>query len=342
MKLKSIMWVMFFLAGAMLISSTTIYAEKKISLRLCSSTTPGTTIEMTADRFKELVEKRSNGSIEIIRYGAGELYRDREALAALSEGVIEMAYPTGAYCGTRSRALEFISMMGSMGLWDDVEHFNRFLDNPEVQKIASDEFREKFNAKLLLPTHYGGGIVASRKPIHSVEELKGIKIRTPGGALSTVYKALGAAPVEISSSEIYPALQRGIVDAVDTGVARILKAKMYEVAPYVIENDIVPDMLFYLIINKKVWESLPTEYQKILQDVANELGPWALNISKNETEQSTRELKGKKELKEIFIFPEEERAKIVKIVTPVMNEYVLNVVGQEMGTKLLELLESAR
>jgi len=212
MKTKTALGIVFFFVWAIFLFANDMdfaYAASKVKLGLTSSTTPGTCVEVSADLFKKLVEQRSHGSIEIIRYGAGELYRDKEAFSALSEGAIEMAALSGPLAGLRSRALEFIAIFGAVGMWDSLYHYQRFLDNPEIRKIASDEMQKQYNAKFLAPFTYGVGIVGSRRPIHTVEDYKNLKLRTIGGAMATCYGALGAIPTEVSSSEQYMALHPG-------------------------------------------------------------------------------------------------------------------------------------
>ena len=342
MRVRTVLWMVFSFVGVMFLSSGNTYADKKVTLGLCSSTTPGTAIELTADRFKELVEKKSNGHIEIVRYGAGELYKDIELFEAISGGSIEMGCLSGPRTGMRSRPAEFISGMLGLGLWDGVEHYRRFLDTPEVREILSNELRVKFNAKVLAPWAYGMGCLASRVPLHTVADFQGVRVRTLGSGEAIVYKSLGAIPNEMSSSEIYLALQRGIIDAANSGPPRWLKGKYYEVAPYIVDIHHLPENIHILVMNIDRWNKLQPEEQKILQETATELEAWCRKQVDREREETFDALRRQKEVKEVYIFPKDASKEVRGKVQPAMTEYVMKTLDKEMGPKLLGLLESTR
>jgi C4-dicarboxylate-binding protein DctP len=342
MKIKDFFCMVLSFVCVMLFSAGISFAEKKVTLRLCTTTTPGTAIEMTADRFKELVEKRSNGRIEIVRYGAGELYQDIELFEAVSGGSVEMGCLSGPRTGMRSRISEFISGMLGLGLWDGVEHYRRFLDMPEVREILADEMREKYNAKLLAPWAYGMGCLASRVPIHTVADFSGLRIRTLGSGEATVFKALGAMPNEMSSSEIYLALQRGIIDAANSGPARWLNGKYYEVAPYIVDIYHLPENIHICVMNMERWNELAPGDQKILQETATEMAIFCRGVVDNERKEAFDALRKKKEVKEVYFFSEEDGKEVREKLQPAMTEYVMKTLGNEMGSKLIKLLESAR
>jgi TRAP-type C4-dicarboxylate transport system substrate-binding protein len=317
-------------------------AAQKIKLSLSSNLSPGSCLELAADKFKELVEKKSNGNITIIRYPSGELYDSKSEIEAIVNGSVDMALLHVAYVGARSPELEFISSFGAQGCWNDYEHFYRFLDMPEVRKIADKMFESKLNAKLLAPISYGTSVVGTnKKAIHTVADYKDLKMRVSGTAQAAMYKALGAIPVELSSKEVFMALQRGIIDGACTGPGRFYFSKWYTATPYIIQDYTSPFLQFWHTMNMNKWRKLTTENQKILLDAAKEIALWAREYVVKETEMTYQKFKSGL-IKEMNFLPDNERAKLRKIVYPAMHELTIKRCGKEMGEKLWGYMIQAR
>jgi TRAP-type C4-dicarboxylate transport system substrate-binding protein len=309
-------------------------AAQKIKLSLSSNLSPGSCLELAADKFKELVEKKSNGNITIIRYPSGELYDSKSEIEAIVHGSVDMALLHVAYVGARSPELEFISSFGAQGCWDDYDHFYRFLDMPEVRKIADNKFETKLNAKLLAPLSYGTAVVGTnKKPIHTVADYKNLKIRTGGTAQAAMYKALGAIPVELSAKEVFMALQRGTIDGALSGPGRFYFSKWYVATPYIIQDYVSPYLQFWHAMSMNKWEKLTSENQKILSDSAQEIALWTRDYVVKETEMTYQKFKSGL-IKEMNFLPNNERAKLRKIVYPVMHELTVKRCGKDMGEKL--------
>ncbi|BBO88124.1 TRAP transporter substrate-binding protein [Desulfosarcina ovata] len=330
--------------GILLFISGSIQAEatQKIKLSLSSNLSPASCLELAADKFKDIVEKKSNGNITIIRYPSGELYDSKSEIEAIVNGSVDMALLHVAYVGARSPALEFISSFGAQGCWDDYEHFYRFLDMPEVCKIAANEFKNQLNAKLLAPVSYGTSVVGTnKKTIHTVADYKNLKMRTGGSAQAAMYKALGAIPVELSIKEVFMALQRGTIDGVCTGPSRFYFSKMYEAAPYIIQDYTSPFLQFWFAMNMNKWQKLSLENQNILKDSAQEIALWTRNYVTKETEQIFQKFKNGL-IKEMNFLSNDERARLKKLVYPAMHEFTVRRCGKNMGEKLWGYMIQAR
>jgi len=315
---------------------------EKVELGLSSTLSPGSCLELACDRFKSLAEKKSNGRIKIVRYPSGELYGPKAEIEAVAKGNIAMGMLHNAYVGARSPALEFISSFGGQGCWEDYDHYWRFLDLPEVREIASSEAKTKLNAKLLAIAAYGNSLAGNRKrPVHTVEDFKGLKMRTAGGAQATMYKELGVVPTELSAKEVYMALQRGTIDVANSGPGRFYFSKWYEVTPYLTQDYTLPYLSFWLSINLDIWNKLSDNDRGILAETAREIEDWARIYVVKETsaiyEKFQRGL-----VKELYFFPQSETEKIARIVRPVMHDLIVKRVGKEMGEKLWSLLEAAK
>ena len=313
---------------------------KTKTIELSTTVAPGSTIDLAADKFKTLVEKKSNGSISVVRYRAGQLYGPKAQIEVIANGGLSMAVLHMAYVGARSPSLEFISSMGAQGCWAGDDHYWRFIDMPGTRQIAENEFKGKMNAKLLGILSYGTGLIGnSKRPIHTVEDYKNIKIRAAGTSGATYLKAVGLIPVELSAKEVYMALQRGTIDGSVSGPDRFLKSKWYEVATYLTQDYSLPYISMWLTINNDFWNKLDKEQQQILSESAIEVEKWTRTYAKLETEKSYKKLKGL--VKDLYFMPKTETAKINEVARPLMKNLILKRAGQELGGKLWSLFLEA-
>ncbi len=303
-------------------------AAETMKLTFASALAPKSCLELAAKRYADIIAQKTDGRIKITHHGAGSLYNHKDMIPALAKDQVNMAILHVAMVGRRSPALEFIGSFGAQGCWSSYEHYYRFVDNPKVRQIAAGEFDKYFNAKFLGALAYGAGLVGrSDKPIKTVEDYKGLKMRTSGTAQAIVYKTLGAVTVEMSSSEIYTALQRGTIQACTTGPSRFRRAKLYEVAPYLTVDPTLPFMSFWLVINKDVWQKLSPEDQKLFADQAQKLEKWTRDFVAKEHKEDLAFLKTKAKL--LYDMPPAEKAKLIAIVRPAMMAYSKKVLGDK-------------
>ena len=186
---------------------------------------------------------------------------------------------------------------------------------------------------------YGTGIIGnSKRPIHAVEDYKGLKVRAAGTAGATFYRALGLVPTELSAKEVYMALQRGTIDGSVSGPDRFLKSKWYEVAHYLTQDYSLPYISMWLTINNDFWNKLDKDGQQILSDSALEIEKWTRTNAKMETERSYETLKKLAKVKDLYFMPKAETAKINKIARPEMHKLIVKRAGKEMGEELWGLL----
>ncbi len=132
----------------------------------------------------------------------------------------------------------------------------QILDMPAVREIADDEFKRRLNAKLLSPISYGTSVIGTNtKPIHTIDDYKNLKMRASGTAQATMYKALGAIPVELSVKEVFMALQRGTIDGAISGPGRFYFSKWYETTPYLTQDYGTPFLQFWHAMNMNKWKN---------------------------------------------------------------------------------------
>ncbi len=312
--------VIIALAATWIILSGDEARAKKLTLTFASTTPPKSKLEIASGKFVEAIAARTGGRVEIKHYGTGSLYNAKTIMPAISKNQVDIGILHVALVGRRSPVLEFIGSFGAQGCWNDNSHYFRFLDDPGTRAMASREFDVFFKSKLLAPLTFGTGLIGRRdKAIEKTADYKGLKMRTSGTAQATMYKALGAVPVGLSSKEIYTALQRGTIQGATSGIARWRRSKLYEVAPYLTRDPTLPYLSMWLVINNKTWARLSADDQKIFIEAAGELQQWTRDFAEKETRDDLEFLK--KEAKSLVELSPAEKTLLIETVKPVMKQF---------------------
>ncbi|MCP4722816.1 MAG: TRAP transporter substrate-binding protein [Desulfobacteraceae bacterium] len=313
---------------------------EKLTLTFASTTPPKSNLEIASKRFVDTIAAKTQGRIEIKHYGTGSLYNAKTIMPAISKDQVDIGILHVALVGRRSPVLEFIGSFGAQGCWKDNSHYFKFLDNPKTRAIASNEFEKFFNSKLLAPLTFGTGLMGRRdKSITKVADFKGLKMRTSGTAQATMYKALGAVPVGLSSKEIYTALQRGTIQGATSGVARWRRSKLYEVAPYLTVDPTLPYLSMWLVINNKAWAKLSKTDQNIVMESAKEMEQWTRDFAKKETKDDMAFLK--KEAKSLYDLSLAEKTLLIDTVKPAMKDFAKGQL-KDRFEELWGLLENSK
>ncbi len=226
--------------------------------------------------FIRIVKEKTDNQIKFTVFPASQLIGRNEALDGLKNGTIDMLASCGAYYhGMVPEGdvdwLPYISL-------NNRENFYDFMNDPngEFNKIIRDSYLEKANAVLLTNVICGSSGIIGRgdTAYDTVDSLKNIKLRAAGGVSTRVAKAWGASPVTMATGEIYPALQRGTVDALIFYAYGLKDYKFFEVA----KTFSKPPVFTWaddLWINKDAFDRLPKDLQDKLVDAARQWGRWA-------------------------------------------------------------------
>jgi tripartite ATP-independent transporter DctP family solute receptor len=239
-------------------------ALAKISLKLGHTGAPNHHYNLTCEKFAEAVNKKSNGEIEIKLFPSDQLGNQRQLVEGAQLGTVDMVLTSD------SQLSSFIDVFGVLNLpflFRDIDHVAKTMDGKEGE-VFSKEAEKK---GIVILGYWENGfrhVSNSKRPIEKLEDLKGLKIRTPNSQVTLAsFKALGALPTPMSFGEIYSALQLGTVDGQENPIAHILTQKWYEVQKYFSltshQHNVEP-----LCMSKIVFDSLKPEYQKILREEA--------------------------------------------------------------------------
>lgn len=212
--------------------------------------------------FMEFVEKESGGRIKATKYADGQLGNINEAMEAVQMGVVQMTFPVLTDLAAFDKRLLVIDLPF---LFPDFDTAFKVLHGGLGEKI--EPILENLGFKACgYVTNGSRSISNNRGPIHTPEDLKGLKLRTMQNQMHiAVFRALGANPTPLSYSELYTALQQGVVDGQENAALLMTDVKLHEVQKYYsLTRHIVS--VICPIMNKSWYDSLPDDLKKVVDD----------------------------------------------------------------------------
>jgi TRAP-type C4-dicarboxylate transport system substrate-binding protein len=204
------------------------------------------------------IEEGTNHRVKIVQYPSESLFKATESMNAVETGLTDIAHVPIAYFQGRFNLTEVFSLPF---LSDKInpDAFVRTLN--ELYETTPEMQKEYDSIKLLLITCGDlTSIATTKKPIKTLEDLKGMKIRTSGRYTSKVLQRLGATPVDLPSPDLYDALSKGVVDGAMVRNQHISDFSINQVLPYWTDVPLWPSVIFHAM-NKEAWESLPKDIQ---------------------------------------------------------------------------------
>jgi C4-dicarboxylate-binding protein DctP len=268
-----------------------------------------------AEKFKELAEKRLPGKVKVEVYPNSTLYKDGEEMEALSLGSVQMLAPSLAKFGPLG-AREF-EVFDLPYIFDNYEELHKVTEGA----VGKNLFK-KLESKGITGLAYwdnGFKVMSANTPLKMPTDLKGKKMRIQSSqVLAAQMKALGALPQTMAFSEVYQALQTGVVDGTENPPSNLYTQKMFEVQKHVAVTD--HGYLGYAVItNKKFWDGLPADVRTGLEAAMVEATKYANQIAKQENDDSIAKVKASGK-SAVYVPSAEERAAWKKALLPVHKE----------------------
>ena len=266
------------------------------------------------ERFAELVKERTEGKVIIQVKYAGEYGTDEEVVSQMQFGGIDFARISLAVIADEIPMLNVLQMPF---LYQDAAHMWRILDG-EIGTELLQTFQE---AKLIGLSWYDSGArsLYATKPIHSMEDLKGMSVRVQNSQLAMdMVSLLGAKPVYVDHNDVLYAFETRKITAAENNWPVYQYMDHYQVAKYytVVEHTRVPDVQ---IASKRTWEILPEEYQKIILECASESAQYQRNLwVRNDIFARATVIDSGCEI--IFLEPDQKQ-EFRKAVEPLYNQY---------------------
>jgi TRAP-type mannitol/chloroaromatic compound transport system substrate-binding protein len=244
-------------------------AQQAVKWKLLTSWAAGTLPQKLVEQFGDKVKAMSGGRLLIEVLPAGSVVAPPESLDALSAGVIDAQQGGTAYFVGKDAAF---SVLGDLqGAWDHPLQAWGWLEQGGGLPLAR-ELYAKYNAHFVTGVWYGVESLVSKKPLRTLADFKGLKIRAPVGMGQDIFKSLGAAPVNLPGSEVYTALERGVVDASDWGTLSMNQELGYhKLAKYPMYPGFHSMPMNDLAVNAKKWAALPDDLKAIVEVAARDL-----------------------------------------------------------------------
>jgi C4-dicarboxylate-binding protein DctP len=253
------------------------WAQSPIVIKFSHVVSPDTPKGKGAQRFKELLEERSKGRVKVEVYPNSQLYKDKEELEALQMGSVQMLAPS-------------LAKFGPLGL-KEFEVFDLpflFKDDAAFRNTTATlglEMFKKLDAKGITGLAYwdnGFHVMSANKPLHAVADFKGLKMRIQSSkVLDAQMRALGAIPQVMAFSELYQALQSGVVDGTEGTPSNFYTQKIFEVQKHITLSN-HGHLAYAVVINKKFYDGMPADIRSLFDGAMRDATLYANAIAATE------------------------------------------------------------
>ena len=327
MKKISLLLAILLALGIALLPGTRVFAQAPVKLKFSNFFPATHQYAILGQQFCDEIKKRTNGKVEIAYYPSGILTTAPKMFEGVVNGVSDLGLSHCEYTRGRFPVTETLSL--PMG----------YPSGYVAGQIAND-FYNQFHAKewdaahVLLFYSTGPQIISTvKKPVKTLEDLKGLKIRATGRP-ADILKAVGGTPVGVEMADMYDGLQRGVVDGVLSSMEVQKGWKIGEIIRYAtLSYKVGTVYTFYIVMNKNKWNALPEDAKKIFTDVAAQ---WKdkYGVASNDIDIEGREylLKNGGQL---IPLSDEESKRWVSAAQPVVEKHIKEL--EAKGHKRAEL-----
>ena len=250
------------------VASLPAYA-KDFNLKFQSSDSSGNPTFVLEKEWAERVSAASDGRLSIEMLPVDAVVKYNETHDAVGAGILGGHITATAYISGKDPAFALIG--NTVGAWGSPYEMLRYV-NYGGGKELMNELLNPYGIQFLGATSNGLEAFISKKPLDGVDDLKGLKLRAPEGLVQKVFAAAGASPVNLPGSEVFTALDKGVIDAADyTVFSANHSAGMHDVARHPVYPGFHSMPLIEVSMNKKTWDSLPGDLKALLAMSVNDL-----------------------------------------------------------------------
>jgi TRAP-type C4-dicarboxylate transport system substrate-binding protein len=266
------------------------------------------------------IEKETNGKVKFTIYAGGVLIPANDTYEGVVNGIADIGLSMAGYSVGRFSLSEVVALPGLnltgfgtmhsskvlMDLWDKFPEIRAQYDDTHVLWVNGELYRQ----------------LISTKPMQTLDDLKGKKLRIPGSESSYI-EVLGGIPVNLTGGEVYEALQRGVIDGNFHPWEAIVGYKLYEIAKYATMSNINNGGVFMMAMNKKKYESLPADIRTVIDAHSGRYG--ALNIQgkmREDYEQKFYDEIVKVRNIPVYQFSESDRQKLTELEKPAVEKWI--------------------
>ena len=322
-------------AAAIFAFAGTAVAQQPIVIKFSHVVALDTPKGKAAEQFKKLAEERTKGKVKVEVYPNSTLYKDGEEMEALQLGSVQMLAPSVAKFGPLGvREYEVFDLPY---IFDDFAQLHKVTEGA-VGKMLFQKLETK---KIIGLAYWDNGFkdFSANKPLRLPGDVKALKMRIQSSkVLDAEIRALGGIPQVMAFSEVYQALQTGVVDGTENPPSNFYTQKMNEVQKYLTLTD--HGVIEYAVIaNKPFWDGLPADVRATLEGAMKDATKYANDIAKEENDKALAAVKATGKTEIITLTPE-AKAAWKKALIPVHKETesrigkdVLEAVYKATGSK---------
>ena len=326
------------IAGAAVVAMSTAIAalpamaQSPIVIKFSHVVAPDTPKGKGALKFKELAEQYTEGKVQIEVYPNSQLYKDKEELEALQLGAVHMLAPS-------------LAKFGPLGV-QQFELYDLpmlFSSDEDLAKITQGEvgrhlftLLEPKGIKGLAYWDNGFKIMTANSPLREPDDFLGLKMRIQSSKiLEAQMQALGAVPQVMAFSEVYQAMQTGVVDGSENTPSNIYTQKMHEVQKHATLSN-HGYIGYAVIVNKTFWDSLPDDVRAQLDRAMDDATEYANSIAGDENDDALAQIRAAGRT-EIYELSAEERQEWFNALKPV-HEQMADRIGADLIAQTYQVL----
>jgi len=303
------------LVAILALGAASVFAQQPIVIKFSHVVAENTPKGKGALKFKELAEARTKGAVKVEVYPNSQLFKDGEEMQMLQLGNVQILAPSVSKFGPLGvREYEVFDLPYIFDSYDDLHAVTG-------GKIGQDLFKKLESKGIVGLAYWDNGFkdMRANKPLHTPADFRGLKMRIQSSkVLDGQMRALGATPQVMAFSEVYQALQTGVVDGTENPPSNLYTQKMNEVQKFVTlsHHGVVE---YAVITNKKFWDGLPADIRTALEGAMREATKYADDIAKKENDDALEAVK-KTGKTQIITLTADEKAQMKKALLPVHKE----------------------
>ena len=292
-----------------------VWAQAPIVIKFSHVVANDTPKGHAAEFFKKKAEELTKGRVKVEVYANSTLYKDKEEMEALQIGAVQMLAPSLAKFGPLG--VKEFEAFDLPYIFDNYDELHKITQGP-VGRMLLDKLDAK-GVKGLAYWDNGFKSFSANKEMKTPADLKGLKMRIQSSkVLEAQMRALGALPQVLAFSEVYQALQTGVVDGTENPISNLYTQKMHEVQKHLTMTE--HGYLGYAVItNKKFWDGLPADIRKELEEAMQQATRYANQIAKDENDKALDAVK-KSGKTAVYVPTAAERAAFKKATLKVHTE----------------------
>jgi tripartite ATP-independent transporter DctP family solute receptor len=299
-------------------------AQAQVTLRLGNIYPADHSTSKGADKLAELVAQKTNGQVKIENFHDSKLGNEREIAESVKAGSLDMCISGLAGVG---RFMQTVHVLELPYLYTDLDHLHRV-----GQALGADV--EKLMLQVGIRTlgffYLGPRDIAAKRPIRTLEDMKGLRFRVPESPLYVgMARALGANPTPIAFPEVYTSLQSGVAEAAEGGPDTLWSNKWYEPARNIALTHHILH-LFHVSINEGSFQKLTPAQRQVLQEAVREASVYQLGLIKDFNNASLEKMKAAG----ATIIPIADLKPFAKVLESFNKSY-----GEKIGPEAVSLLE---